>query len=82
MLQHDTGSYLQLWVLSVPVFWGGFFIPEWYIMAVASLSILGVLAFPAIMATILLCYMRRSEKTPAVLVSTLNYKILRGITVM
>lgn len=76
-MQHDTGLNLQLWVLFLLLF-----LPEWYIIAVTSLSILGVLAFAAIMATILLCYLRSPEKTPAVLVSILNYKILGGVTVM
>ncbi|XP_070762281.1 interleukin-10 receptor subunit alpha [Enoplosus armatus] len=42
---------------------------EWFIIAVSSLSFLGVLVFAAIMVTIILCYLRRPEKTPAVLKS-------------
>ncbi len=34
-----------------------------------SLSILGALAFVAVIASFCLCYLRRPEKTPAVLVS-------------
>ncbi|XP_068567214.1 interleukin-10 receptor subunit alpha [Cebidichthys violaceus] len=45
---------------------------EWYMIAVSSLSIMGVLASFAIMATILLCYLRRPEKTPAALKSTVS----------
>nr|XP_040046087.1 interleukin-10 receptor subunit alpha [Gasterosteus aculeatus aculeatus] len=43
---------------------------EWYIIAVASISFLCVLAVIAIMATVVLCYLRRPEKTPASLKST------------
>ncbi|XP_041796916.1 interleukin-10 receptor subunit alpha [Chelmon rostratus] len=42
---------------------------EWFIIAVTFLSILGMLACAAVMAAILLCYLRRPEKTPAVLKS-------------
>ncbi|XP_044060089.1 interleukin-10 receptor subunit alpha [Siniperca chuatsi] len=45
---------------------------EWFIIAVSSLSILGVLAFVAIMATTFLCYLRRPEKTPAALKSPVS----------
>ncbi|XP_037630800.1 interleukin-10 receptor subunit alpha isoform X1 [Sebastes umbrosus] len=41
---------------------------KWFIIAVSSLSILGV----AIMAGVLQCYLRRSEKTPAALKSPLS----------
>ena len=51
-------------------------------IAVSSLSIAGVLAFIVITTAILLCYLKRPEKTPAVLVSTLNYRKLEGNTVM
>lgn len=37
--------------------------------AVVSLSVLGVLGFIAVMATITLCYLKRPEKTPFALVS-------------
>ncbi|XP_068441578.1 interleukin-10 receptor subunit alpha [Clinocottus analis] len=43
---------------------------EWFSIAVSSLTILGVLASIGIMATILLCYLRRPGKTPAALKST------------
>lgn len=42
---------------------------EWFIIAVSSLSAVGVLAFIAIMAMILLCYLRFPEKTPSALKS-------------
>ncbi|XP_054455253.1 interleukin-10 receptor subunit alpha [Anoplopoma fimbria] len=45
---------------------------EWFVIAVSSLSILGVLASVAIMATFLQCYLRRPEKTPAALKSPLS----------
>ncbi|XP_031717158.1 interleukin-10 receptor subunit alpha [Anarrhichthys ocellatus] len=45
---------------------------EWYMIAVSSLTILGVLASFAIMASILLCYLRSPKKTPAVLKSTVS----------
>ncbi|CAK6968155.1 interleukin-10 receptor subunit alpha [Scomber scombrus] len=45
---------------------------EWYMIAVSSLSIAGVLAFIAITAAILLCYLKHPEKTPAVLKSTVS----------
>lgn len=54
--------------------------PEWFIIAVISLSILGVLAIIAINAIVLMCYLRRPEKTPAALVSRLNYRKLGIIT--
>ena len=47
-----------------------------------SLTILGVLAVMAIAAAILLCYLKSPGKTPAVLVSTLNYTLLAGIIVV
>lgn len=50
------------------------FLLEWYITAVVALSALGVLAFAAAMVTITLCYLRRPEKTPVVLVSMLITK--------
>ncbi|XP_020495009.1 interleukin-10 receptor subunit alpha [Labrus bergylta] len=40
---------------------------EYFIIAVSSLSFIGGLAFVAIMAALLLCYLRRPEKTPAAL---------------
>uniref|UniRef100_A0A3Q3QEE2 Fibronectin type-III domain-containing protein n=1 Tax=Monopterus albus TaxID=43700 RepID=A0A3Q3QEE2_MONAL len=40
---------------------------EWFIIAVSSLSVAGVLFIIAIIAAILHCYLRRPEKTPAVL---------------
>lgn len=40
-----------------------------------ALSALGVLAFAAATATITLCYLRRPEKTPVVLVSMLITKL-------
>lgn len=46
--------------------------PEWYIIAVTSLSFVAVLAFASIIAVIIFCYLRRPEKTPAVLVRTFN----------
>ncbi|KAK5868648.1 hypothetical protein PBY51_009644 [Eleginops maclovinus] len=45
---------------------------EWFIIAVSSLSILGVLAIIAIMVTILLCYLKGREKTPAALKSPVS----------
>lgn len=42
---------------------------EWFIVAVSSLSTMGTLAFIVLMASILLCYLKRPEKTPAVLKS-------------
>lgn len=42
---------------------------EWYIIAVLSLSTLGMLAIIAISAGVLLCYLKRPEKTPAALKS-------------
>ncbi|XP_059186642.1 interleukin-10 receptor subunit alpha [Centropristis striata] len=45
---------------------------EWFIIAVSSLSILGGLAIFVIMATILLCYLRGSEKTPTALKSPVS----------
>ncbi|XP_010727918.2 interleukin-10 receptor subunit alpha isoform X1 [Larimichthys crocea] len=42
---------------------------EWFILAVVSLSTLGVLAFVAIIVMILLCYLKRPEKTPVALKS-------------
>ncbi|XP_075956646.1 interleukin-10 receptor subunit alpha [Anarhichas minor] len=45
---------------------------EWYMIAVSSLSILGVLASFAIMATIVMCYLRSPKKTPDVLKSTVS----------
>ncbi|KAG8002011.1 Interleukin-10 receptor subunit alpha [Nibea albiflora] len=42
---------------------------EWFVIAVVSLSILGVLAFIAIVVMILLCYLKRPEKTPVALKS-------------
>ncbi|XP_039987512.1 interleukin-10 receptor subunit alpha [Xiphias gladius] len=46
---------------------------EWFIIAVSCLSILGVMVIIAIIATILLCYLRRPEKTPAALKSLASY---------
>ncbi|KAM7399282.1 hypothetical protein PAMP_018563 [Pampus punctatissimus] len=45
---------------------------EWFTIAVSSLSIMGVLVVIFIMATILLCYLRHPEKTPAVLKSPVS----------
>ncbi|XP_029302894.1 interleukin-10 receptor subunit alpha [Cottoperca gobio] len=45
---------------------------EWFIIAVSSLSTLGVMAIIAIIITILLCYLRHSEKTPAALKSPVS----------
>ncbi|XP_053177000.1 interleukin-10 receptor subunit alpha [Scomber japonicus] len=45
---------------------------EWYMIAVSSLSIAGVLAFIVITTAILLCYLKRPEKTPAVLKSPVS----------
>lgn len=45
---------------------------EWFIMAVSSLSVLGVLIAIAFMAAILLCYLKRPEKTPVALKSPLS----------
>ncbi|XP_076590553.1 interleukin-10 receptor subunit alpha [Chaetodon auriga] len=42
---------------------------EWFVIAVTSLSILSTLACIAVIAAILLCYLRRPEKTPLVLKS-------------
>ncbi|KAG7478566.1 interferon alpha beta receptor 1-like [Solea senegalensis] len=46
---------------------------EWFVIAAASSSILGVLAMIAIIAIILMCYLRRPEKTPAALKSPVRY---------
>ncbi|XP_071351871.1 interleukin-10 receptor subunit alpha [Trachinotus anak] len=46
---------------------------EWYIVAVSSLSILSVLAIIAISAAVLLCYLKRPEKTPAALKSPVSH---------
>ncbi|XP_056230997.1 interleukin-10 receptor subunit alpha isoform X1 [Seriola aureovittata] len=46
---------------------------EWYIIAISSLSILGVLTIVAISVAILLCYLKRPEKIPAVLKSPSSY---------
>ncbi|XP_035857328.1 interleukin-10 receptor subunit alpha isoform X2 [Sander lucioperca] len=45
---------------------------EWFIIAVSSLSILGMLAIIVIIATIILCYLKRPEKTPAALKSPVS----------
>uniref|UniRef100_A0A3P8SVY8 Interleukin 10 receptor, alpha n=1 Tax=Amphiprion percula TaxID=161767 RepID=A0A3P8SVY8_AMPPE len=45
---------------------------EWFIIAVSSLSVLGVLVAIALMAAILLCYLKRPEKTPVALKSPLS----------
>lgn len=45
---------------------------EWIITAMSSLSVLGVLVAIAIMAAILLCYLKRPEKTPVALKSPLS----------
>ncbi|KAF3692775.1 Interleukin-20 receptor subunit alpha [Channa argus] len=45
---------------------------EWFILAVSSLSILGVLTLIAIMAAVLLCYLKGPVKTPAVLKSPVS----------
>ncbi|CAJ1065453.1 interleukin-10 receptor subunit alpha [Xyrichtys novacula] len=45
---------------------------EWFIMAVSSLSVMGILVVFAIMAAILHCYLRRSEKTPDALKSPVS----------
>ncbi|XP_022051823.2 interleukin-10 receptor subunit alpha [Acanthochromis polyacanthus] len=45
---------------------------EWFIMAVSSLSVMGVLVAVAIMSAILLCYLKRPEKTPVALKSPLS----------
>ncbi|XP_078102309.1 interleukin-10 receptor subunit alpha isoform X4 [Sander vitreus] len=45
---------------------------EWFIIAVSSLSILGVLAIIVIIATIILYYLKRPEKTPAALKSLVS----------
>lgn len=87
MLQYDTGLILEpgrkLFTPSLLLnFFLFLFLPEWFIIAVSSLSILGVLALVVIMATILLCYLRRPEKTPAALASTFNYRISGRVTVM
>lgn len=41
-------------------------------MAVTSLSILSVLAVIIVIVAVLMCYLRRAEKTPAALVSTFS----------
>ncbi|GLD57342.1 uncharacterized protein AKAME5_000957900 [Lates japonicus] len=46
---------------------------EWFIIAVISLSILGVLVIIAINAIVLMCYLRRPEKTPAALKSPVSH---------
>ncbi|KAF1394044.1 hypothetical protein PFLUV_G00022420 [Perca fluviatilis] len=45
---------------------------EWFILAVSSLSILGVLVIIVIIATTILCYLKRPEKTPAALKSPVS----------
>ncbi|XP_028429507.1 interleukin-10 receptor subunit alpha isoform X2 [Perca flavescens] len=45
---------------------------EWFILAVSSLSTLGVLAIIVIIATTILCYLKRPEKTPAALKSPVS----------
>uniref|UniRef100_UPI0037E83B9B interleukin-10 receptor subunit alpha n=1 Tax=Semicossyphus pulcher TaxID=241346 RepID=UPI0037E83B9B len=45
---------------------------EYFIIAVSSLSIMGVLSFVAIMVALLICYLRRPEKTPAALKSPVS----------
>ncbi|XP_070826802.1 interleukin-10 receptor subunit alpha [Chaetodon trifascialis] len=45
---------------------------EWFVIAVTSLSILSMLACIAVMAAILLCYLRRPEKTPLMLKSPVS----------
>ncbi|XP_035536664.1 interleukin-10 receptor subunit alpha [Morone saxatilis] len=45
---------------------------EWFIIAVSSLSILGVLTLFAFMASILLCYLRLPGKTPTALKSPVS----------
>ncbi|XP_034460652.1 interleukin-10 receptor subunit alpha [Hippoglossus hippoglossus] len=46
---------------------------EWFIIAVSSLSILGVVLIIAIMASIVLCYVKLPVKTPAALKSPASY---------
>lgn len=46
---------------------------EFFLIAVSSLFVLGVLAIIAINATIVLCYLRRPAKTPAALKSPASY---------
>ncbi|XP_040902924.1 interleukin-10 receptor subunit alpha [Toxotes jaculatrix] len=46
---------------------------EWFVIAVSSLAVLSVLAIIAVSVTILLCYLRRPEKTPAALKSPASY---------
>ncbi|XP_060929363.1 interleukin-10 receptor subunit alpha [Limanda limanda] len=46
---------------------------EWYIIAVSSLSILGVLLIVIVIATIVLCYVKLPGKTPAALKSPESY---------
>ncbi|XP_019943747.2 interleukin-10 receptor subunit alpha [Paralichthys olivaceus] len=46
---------------------------EWFIIAVSSLSILGVLVFFAIIATIVLCYLKQPAKTPVALKCPTHY---------
>lgn len=45
---------------------------EWFIIAVSSLSILGVLAVIALMVAFLMCYLKRPEKTPLALKSPVS----------
>ncbi|KAK2847234.1 hypothetical protein Q5P01_010233 [Channa striata] len=45
---------------------------EWFIIAVSSLSFLGLLTVIAMMAAVLLCYLKRPVKTPAALKSTVS----------
>ncbi|XP_041851774.1 interleukin-10 receptor subunit alpha [Melanotaenia boesemani] len=45
---------------------------EWFIIATSSLSFLGVLAVVAIIASILLCYLKRPAKTPSSLKSPVS----------
>ncbi|TNN51407.1 Interleukin-10 receptor subunit alpha [Liparis tanakae] len=42
---------------------------EWFLVAVSSLAVLGVLVSVAIVVTVLLCYLRRPENKPAALKS-------------
>uniref|UniRef100_UPI003AAAC818 interleukin-10 receptor subunit alpha n=1 Tax=Centroberyx gerrardi TaxID=166262 RepID=UPI003AAAC818 len=42
---------------------------EWFIIAVSSLSILGMMAIVAVLLTILFCYLQRPEKIPVALKS-------------
>ncbi|XP_058489766.1 interleukin-10 receptor subunit alpha isoform X2 [Solea solea] len=46
---------------------------EWFVIAAASSSILGLLTMIAIIAIIIMCYLRLPEKTPAVLKSPVRY---------